>query len=75
MFLILTTNLSLLMTTMIDTVKVVKEDPIKCSRQRVVKNTFSHLVKICNVTLKKLFIDTVQHMDIKNTEIAVRCGM
>ncbi len=43
-------------------------------RQRAVKATFSRLLKIRNKHHKRIFIETVQKMVLKNTEIAVRCG-
>ena len=42
---------------------------------RVIKLSFSGLVKIRNTTLKKLFIDTILKFVVTNTELAVRCGM
>jgi hypothetical protein len=45
------------------------------NRQRAVKTSFSGLIKIRNKHHKRIFIETVQKMVLKNTEIAVRCGM
>ena len=40
-----------------------------------VKTLFLEMMKICNKKHKKIFIDMVQKMVLKNTEIAIRCGM
>ena len=53
----------------------VKEDLKKRGKERVVKMSFASLLKVRQKTLKTAFITTVRKMVIKNTEIAVRCGM
>ena len=39
------------------------------------KTLFLEMMKICNEKHKKIFIDMVQKMVLKNTEIAIHCGM
>ncbi len=43
--------------------------------QRAVKTSFSGLIKIRNKHHKRIFIETIQMFVLKNTEIAVCCGM
>jgi hypothetical protein len=53
----------------------VKLDEKKTSEQRAINMSFGALIKIQNKNHKRIFIKTVQKMVIKNTEIAIWCGM
>ena len=60
-----------------DNNQIVKDDIIDggLERERVIKCSLSHLVKIKNKRNKSLLIDVIDKMVLKNSEIAVCCGI
>jgi hypothetical protein len=54
---------------------VLKPDPKKYHHLGVVKSAFASLIKIRNKKHKRIIIDTIQKMVLKNAKITIHCSM